>query len=99
MWEAKLSRFPDQACRIDWRKAMIRSVLSRQDIYLDSNDLGICQQAFDAILVELDIANKSEEAERAAAIIIQLYRQGIHDERQLFMLASADCGRIRRGTN
>jgi len=66
---------------------MIRRYLSKHDHPLDSLDLDLCQRAFDALLVELNIRRDSVEAEHAAAMIIELYRQGIHDERQLAILA------------
>lgn len=74
---------------------MIRRYLSKHDHPLDSLDLDLCQRAFDALLVELNIRRDSEEAEHAAAMIIELYRQGIHDERQLAILASESDGKAR----
>jgi hypothetical protein len=65
---------------------MIRRYLSKHDYPLDSLDLNLCQRAFDALLVELKLAKESEEAERVAATIIELYRQGVHDERQLTIM-------------
>lgn len=66
---------------------MIRRYLSKHDCPLDSLDLNLCQRAFDALLVELKLERDSEEAERMAALIIELYRQGIHDEHQLAIMA------------
>jgi hypothetical protein len=68
---------------------MIRRYLSEHDQPLDSKDLDTCQRAFDAILAELNIATGTDEAERTAAILIELYRQGIHDEQQLVVLVGA----------
>jgi hypothetical protein len=65
------------------RKSMIRRFASTLDLFLDAKDLNICQRAFDAILVEMNVTRDTFEAERAAAIIINLYRQGIHDEAQI----------------
>jgi hypothetical protein len=72
---------------------MIRRYLSKHDYPLDSLDLNLCQRAFDALLVELKLTKDSEEAERMAALIIELYRQGIHDERQLAVLAGGAGGK------
>ncbi|HEX8044810.1 hypothetical protein [Rhizobium sp.] len=72
---------------------MIRRYLSKHDHPLDSLDLDLCQRAFDALLVELKLARDSEEAERVAAMIIELYRQGIHDERQLAILVGGTDGK------
>ena len=70
---------------------MIRRYLSKHDHPLDSLDL--CQRAFDALLIELKLRKDSEEAERVAAMIIELYRQGIHDERQLAILVGGTGGK------
>ncbi|NTI78234.1 hypothetical protein [Rhizobium rhizogenes] len=72
---------------------MIRKYLSNHEHPLVSADLDICQGAFDALLIELDIAKDTEEAERAAAIIIELYQQGVHDEHQLVVLAGGARGK------
>lgn len=74
---------------------MIRRYLSKHDRPLDSLDLDVCQHAFDALLVALNIRKDSAEAARAAAMIIELYQQGIHDERQLAILASETGGKAR----
>lgn len=69
---------------------MIRRYLSKHDYPLDSLDLNLCQRAFDDLLVELKLEKDSEEAERVAAMVIELYRQGIHDERQLAILVGGN---------
>lgn len=61
---------------------------------LDSSDLDICQRAFDTSLFQLNIDKDSEEAERLAAMIIKLFQQGVHNERQLAALVSASRGRL-----
>ncbi|MDL2410128.1 hypothetical protein PY650_31840 [Rhizobium calliandrae] len=65
---------------------MIKEYLSKHDMALDSTDLDICQRAFDAILIKRNIARDTEEAEQIAAMVIELYRQGVHDENQLVKL-------------
>jgi hypothetical protein len=72
---------------------MIQRYLNKHDYPLDSLDLNLCQRTFDALLVELKLSKDSEEAERVAAMIIELYRQGIHDERQLAMLVGGTGGK------
>jgi hypothetical protein len=76
------------------RNAMIRKYLTSHEHPLQSADLDICQRAFDALLIELDIAKDTEEAERVAAVIIELYQQGVHDEHQLLVLAGGARGKI-----
>ncbi|WFU04802.1 hypothetical protein QA648_29020 (plasmid) [Rhizobium sp. CB3171] len=65
---------------------MISRYLSKRDLALDSIDLDICQRAFDAILLKRNITRESEEGEEVAAMIIELFREGIHDEDQLVAL-------------
>ena len=62
--------------------------VSKHDEPLTSNDLDICQRALDEILARLKVGKDTEEAQRAAAIIIELYRQGVHKESQLIELAT-----------
>jgi hypothetical protein len=66
--------------------------VSKHDEPLTSNDLDICQRALDEILARLKVGKDTEEAQRAAAIIIELYRQGVHKESQLIELAAATRG-------
>lgn len=75
---------------------MLRRYTSIRDQPLTSEDLDICQRAFDTALFELNIDKENEEAERVAAIIIALFRQGVCDERHLIALVSATRGRIYR---
>ncbi|MBB5577909.1 MULTISPECIES: hypothetical protein [Rhizobium] len=65
---------------------MISRYLSKRDLALDSIDLDTCQRAFDAIVLSRNIARETEEAEKVAAMIIELFREGIHDEQQLVEL-------------
>jgi len=80
------------AIAVEMKNAMIRRYISQHDMALDSRDLAICQRAFDAILLKRNIQRDSEEAERVAAMIIALYRQGVHDENQLVTLADPAAG-------
>jgi hypothetical protein len=66
--------------------------VSKHDEPLTSNDLDICQRALDEILARLKVGKDTEEAQRVAAIIIELYRQGVHKESQLIELAAATRG-------
>lgn len=66
--------------------------VSKHDEPLTSNDLDICQRALDEILARLKVGKDTEEAQRAAAIIIELYRQGVHKDTQLIELAAVASG-------
>jgi hypothetical protein len=67
---------------------MISKYVSTHGVFLDSEDLAICQRVFDAILLKSSIARDTEDAEQIAATIITLYQQGLHDENRLVILAS-----------
>jgi hypothetical protein len=56
--------------------------VSKHDEPLTSNDLDIC----------LKVGKDTEEAQRVAAIIIELYRQGVHKDTQLVELAAGARG-------
>jgi hypothetical protein len=58
----------------------------RHDEPLTSEDLSKCQAALEHYCRQNKLEAGSEEGQRAAAIIIELYQQGIHDERQLKLL-------------
>ncbi len=73
---------------------MIEPHLSRRDQPMNSEDLGICQRVLDAVKVEFDLDADDEETARNAAIIIELYRQGVHNIDQLRVLAFAARGKI-----
>ncbi|MBW9115638.1 hypothetical protein JNB88_18550 [Rhizobium cauense] len=66
----------------------------RHDAPLTSEDLSKCQLALEEFCRENDVEAASEEGERAAAIIIELYQQGIHDEQHLKQLVDAARGII-----
>lgn len=68
---------------------MIQRYLGNHDHPLNSDDLSICQQAFDAARAGLEIEDGAPEAERLGATIIALYRQGVDDVDQLIALVGA----------
>lgn len=47
------------------------------------SDLTVCQTTFDAICFEQGIDRQSAKASEMAALIIELYRQGVHDSAAL----------------
>lgn len=85
-FRSKMGCLPLWRRRWGERTAVIKEYLSKHDMALDSTDLNICQHAFDAILLKLNIARNTEDAEKIAAMVIELYRQGVHDENQLVKL-------------
>jgi hypothetical protein len=48
----------------------------------------------DVLKAEFGLADDDEDVARSAAIIIELYRQGVHDEEQLKTLVFATRGKI-----
>ncbi|WP_168878840.1 hypothetical protein [Rhizobium sp. P28RR-XV] len=68
---------------------MIMKYAHQREIPLDSEALDVCQRAFDATLIKLDITREHQESEVIAAFVIKLYQQGVHEEEKLFQLAMA----------
>jgi len=66
----------------------------RHDEPLTSEDLSKCRAALEQFCQESHLEASSKEAERAAAIIIELYQQGVHDEQQLKQLVDAARGTL-----
>jgi hypothetical protein len=59
---------------------------SRRDEPLHSKDLSVCHRVLDHIRNEQGIEAFSDESDRIASIIIEFYRQGVRDEKQLHTL-------------
>ena len=72
---------------------MNKRFVSKHDEPLTSEDLDTCQRAFEVVIKNLNVDRDAEEGQRAAAIVIELYRQGLRDEVQLAELASSARGR------
>jgi len=71
---------------------MSRKNFSRHDEPLHSDDLRKCQEVLNAICGDFGIEPGSEEADRIAAITIELYQQGVRDVGQLKHLVDAARG-------
>lgn len=71
---------------------MSRKQFSRRDETLHSDDLRKCHAVFDAICEDFGIEPGSEEADRVAAITIELYQQGVRDVHQLQQIVDAARG-------
>lgn len=66
---------------------MSDKLFNTRDEPLSSADLDICRRVLEAVCADLDIERSSERAETIGALIIELYRQGVHDEHQLRLMA------------
>ncbi|TKT58000.1 hypothetical protein [Rhizobium sp. LC145] len=71
---------------------MRQTVAERSSAPFESRDLQICQRVFDSIRTKINIAKDCEEAERIAAITVELYRQGVRDPDHLETLVAAARG-------
>ncbi|WP_438617134.1 hypothetical protein [Oryzifoliimicrobium ureilyticus] len=56
---------------------------------MDARDLMICQRVFDAFRLQVGFDKASPEAQRIAAITVQLYRQGVRKPDQLRAMVEA----------
>ncbi|ANL28421.1 hypothetical protein AMC90_CH02613 [Rhizobium phaseoli] len=72
--------------------AMSDKLFSTRDEPLASEDLAVCRRVHEALCSGLNIDRSGEEADRLGALIIELYRQGVHDETQLRLLAGGKRG-------
>ncbi|OWV78131.1 hypothetical protein ATY78_13130 [Rhizobium sp. R635] len=66
---------------------MSDKLFSTRDEPLASADLDVCRRVHEAVCTELEIDRASEKADNIGALIIELFRQGVHDESQLRLLA------------
>ena len=71
---------------------MVQPIRNRSQVPLDSCDLETCQRVFDKISADHAVARDSDEAERMASIIIDLYRQGVRDPNHLRAMVEAARG-------
>lgn len=66
---------------------MSDKLFSTRDEPLSSADLDVCRRVHEAVCADLDIERSSEEAHNIGSLVIELYRQGVHDEHQLRLMA------------
>ncbi len=71
---------------------MSRKIAGRHDEPLRSDDLRKCHMVLDTICRDFGIEPGSEEADRIAAITIELYQQGVRDVSQLKHIVDAARG-------
>jgi hypothetical protein len=71
---------------------MVQTIKNRSQVPLDSRDLETCQRVFDRLSADYGVARDSDEAERMASIIIELYRQGVRDPDHLQSMVEAARG-------
>ncbi|NEJ72000.1 hypothetical protein GR197_15840 [Rhizobium phaseoli] len=55
-------------------------------------DLRVCQGVFDIVAAEAGVEPTSEEGERIAAILVQLYRQGVKEPDRLRVMVESARG-------
>ncbi|RFB85742.1 hypothetical protein B5K08_25675 [Rhizobium leguminosarum bv. trifolii] len=60
--------------------------------YFGAADLRICQGVFDIVTSEAGVEPTSEEGERIAAIVVQLYRQGVKEPDRLRVVVESARG-------
>ncbi len=71
---------------------MVQAITKPLSTSFDSRDLAVCQRVFDDIRSSAGIIKKSEEAERMAAITVELYRQGVREPSHLKTMVEAARG-------
>lgn len=71
---------------------MVQTIIKKPQAPLDSRDLEICQYVFDDLRTMVDVPRKSEEGERIAAIVVELYRQGVCNPEHLKTMVLAARG-------
>ncbi|WP_245441531.1 hypothetical protein [Rhizobium vallis] len=71
---------------------MVQTIIKKSQAPLDSRDLEICQDVFDDLRTMADVPRNSEEAERIAAIVVEIYRQGVHNPEHLKTIVQAARG-------
>ncbi len=62
---------------------MVQTTIKRSPQPLYSRDLVVCQRVFDDIRSRAGVTKETEEAERMAAITVELYRQGVREPSHL----------------
>jgi stress response protein SCP2 len=67
---------------------------NERDQALNSDDLATCDLVLKAVKAEFSLSDGCDEVARSASIIIELYRQGVHDPEQLKALVFAARGKL-----
>lgn len=76
---------------------MVQTMNRKSDVPLDTRDIKVCQQVFDAVRAEAGLTRDYEEAERIATITIELYRQGVCDPDHLKTMVETARGLFAEG--
>lgn len=71
---------------------MVQARLKHSPEPLHSKDLAVCRKVFDKIQSSAGFVKKSEEADRVATILVELYRQGVHEPDHLKTMVQAARG-------
>ncbi len=64
--------------------------MRQRDEALTSNDLSICDEILKDV-AQKHLINDQNDRVHLAAIVIEIYRQGVRDPQQLSLLADASC--------
>ncbi|AHG49152.1 hypothetical protein RLEG12_09425 (plasmid) [Rhizobium leguminosarum bv. trifolii CB782] len=75
---------------------MVQTIIKKSQAPFDSRDLEICQHVFDDLSTMADVPRNSEEAERIAAIVVELYRQGVHNPEHLKTMVQGARGLLEK---
>lgn len=62
------------------------------------SDLAVCQRVFDHVRANAGFSKTSEEAERIAAVTMELYRHGVQDAADLEVMVQAARGLLQKGS-
>ncbi|MBW9056513.1 hypothetical protein [Rhizobium mesosinicum] len=74
----------------------MKSIDVRKPQPFDARDLAACQPVFDTLVREAGVDKASEEAARIAAIVVELYRQGVRDAEHLRIMVEGARGLFSR---
>lgn len=66
---------------------MFKAHVHPTDLPMLSDEVALCQRVFDIVRGEAGIEHGDTKEDMLAASIIQFYKQGIHNEQQLLILA------------
>ncbi|EPE99251.1 hypothetical protein RGCCGE502_07279 [Rhizobium grahamii CCGE 502] len=71
------------------RGFMLKSPVLPRDLPLFSDDLDLLSEVLDDVCKDRRLERNTSAAEAIGALLIQLYRQGVKDQRKLAALAKA----------
>ena len=75
---------------------LVQTTINRSTTPLYARDRALCQHVFDDVRTDAGVARESEEGERIAAIVVELYRQGVQDPGHLRTMVQAARGLFQK---